>query len=142
MPPGSAGVSVGRCVPVQGYAYPWCEIRQGCLAGWSYSRYLVDRGGNPPGGAIASTAPSAPAGTETFRVTGVASNDFLMLRQGPGTNFPIVRQIPPTAGGVSVGSCQSVVGYRTKWCQAAWQGASGWASACCLTGERTGRLPD
>ncbi|MGH6924509.1 MAG: caspase family protein [Propylenella sp.] len=130
MPPGAQGIGIGRCVNVAGYSQPWCEVRYRCVAGWSYSRYLS---------AAAGGSPSAP---ETFRVVGVASNDVLNMRSGPGTGYGIVAEIPPNGAGIAVSACQPVTGFSSKWCTVTWQGVSGWASACCLAGERTGRRPD
>jgi uncharacterized caspase-like protein/uncharacterized protein YraI len=134
MPPNGGGIGVGSCVSVPGYAAPWCQVRYKCVAGWAYGRYLTDTGG----GTI-----SAPAsGQETFRVVGVASNDALNVRSGPGTGYGVVAEIPPNGSGVSVSGCQAVSGYSSKWCLVSWLGANGWASACCLASERTGRKPD
>jgi uncharacterized caspase-like protein/uncharacterized protein YraI len=143
IPPDAAGIAVGRCVAVQGYKDPWCEVSYQCQRGWSYARYLVDASGRTPGGAFASTDPApVPRSGESYRVVDVAGNDFLNMRSGPGTNYPVVVPIPPSASGVSVQACRTVQGYRTKWCEASWQGYTGWASACCLIGERTGRRVD
>ncbi|MEO8666889.1 MAG: caspase family protein [Bauldia sp.] len=139
IPPGGGGVAIGRCIAVDGYEYPWCEVSYDCTGGWAYARYLADPQGNRPGLTGAATA---SAGPETYRVTGVQEWDVLNMRSGPGTNYPIVVPIPPDGRGVSVGSCRRVGGFATKWCSASWQGYSGWASACCLTGERTGRRAD
>ncbi len=78
----------------------------------------------------------------SFRVTGVANNDVLFLRSGAGTSFPVVVAIPPNGRAVAVGKCQTLDGFANKWCQATWQTYSGWASACCLVNEVTGRPPD
>lgn len=84
----------------------------------------------------------ADAGTETYRVASVDRGDVLDLRSGAGTDFPSLVRMPRDATGISVGSCKSVDGYRFPWCEVAWQGTQGWASACCLEGERTGRRLD
>lgn len=142
IPPDGFGVSIGRCVTVPGYKAPWCEVRYQCQTGWSYARYLVDDSGRQPDGVAASIAPPVSRGTETYRVTGVEDWDFLNMRAGPGTNYAIVAPIPPNGSGIYIYSCRSIAGYRTKWCESEWQGHRGWASACCLVGERTGIRPD
>ncbi len=131
MPPDAQGIGIGRCVNVAGYIAQWCEVRYQCIAGWAYARYLT--GG---GSSISASTP------ETYRVVGVAGNDVLNMRTGPGTGHGIVTGIPPNGTGVRVSGCQAVSGYSSKWCTVTWQGISGWASACCLAGERTGRQPD
>jgi uncharacterized protein YraI len=130
MPPGAEGIGVGTCVGVTGYVSPWCQVRYKCVSGWAYSRYLS--GGNI----------SASVGPETYRVVGVGGSDVLNMRSGPGTGYGVIVEIPPNGSGVSVSSCQTVSGYSSKWCLVSWQGASGWASNCCLESERTGRRPD
>lgn len=137
LPPGAQGVAVGRCVDVSGYSKPWCEVRYQCISGWAYSRYLATStgGGSTRGGETASA-------NTTYRVANVAGNDVLNMRSGPGTQHAIVAEIPPNGAGVSVSFCQTVSGYSHKWCTVAWRGVSGWASACCLASERTGRKPD
>jgi uncharacterized caspase-like protein/uncharacterized protein YraI len=133
MPPDAEGIGVGQCVDVSGYRSPWCEVRYQCVSGWSYARYLTE--GSSGGGGGNSAA-------ESFRVVGVASNDVLNIRSGPGTQHPIVAEIPPNGGGVAVYSCRQVAGYTNAWCEVSWQGVDGWASSCCLVGEASGRRPD
>ena len=142
----AGGVSVGSCVSVKNYEYPWCKVSYDCIDGWAYGRYLADQGGNRPSLAGASNLIKLPgqggAGGETYRITGVENWDVLNMRSGPGTNYPIVVAIPPDGSGVTVHSCRQVSGFAAKWCRTTWQGFSGWASACCLVGERTGRPAD
>jgi uncharacterized caspase-like protein/uncharacterized protein YraI len=145
LPPNGRGIGMGRCIAVDGYEYPWCEVSYDCLGGWAYARYLADAEGNRPrltGSVTATRAPAASTGSETYRVRGVQDWDVLNLRSGPGTNHPVVVAIPPDGRGVSLGPCRQVAGFVTKWCEASWQGYRGWASACCLVGERTGRRAD
>ena len=133
MPPDGEGIGVGQCVEVSGYRSLWCEVRYQCVSGWSYARYLTEGSGGGGSGASAD---------ESFRVVGVASNDVLNIRSGPGTQFPIVAEIPPNGGDVAVYSCRQVAGYSNAWCEVSWQGVDGWASSCCLVGEASGRRPD
>lgn len=90
---------------------------------------------------VAVAAPAEP-GAETYRVAGVRSGEALDLRAGPGTDNESLVGIPQDGVGIVVGSCQPVAGYRYSWCEVSWQGTEGWASACCLEGERSGRRPD
>jgi hypothetical protein len=88
--------------------------------------------------AVASAEPEA----ETFRVVSVESGAVLDLRSGPGTDHASLVGIPSSGDGIVIGACRNVDGYRFPWCEVTWQGTAGWASACCLEGERTGRRPD
>jgi hypothetical protein len=76
---------------------------------------------------------------ETFRVISLRGDDALDLRTGPGTEYRSILPIPPDTTGVIVDDCKEVSGYRHPWCEATWQGKRGWASACCLINEKTGR---
>src|SRR5690606_18353966 len=84
----------------------------------------------------------APPAEETFKVVGLRARARLDLRSGPGTENASLVQLAPGSSGVVVGSCRTVDGYRHPWCEVAWEGTEGWASACCLEGEVTGRRPD
>lgn len=96
----------------------------------------------PPTEPKIATAPAADA--DTYRVTGIDAGKVLDLRAGPGTDFPTIVPIPSDAKGVGVevASCKKVKGYRHQWCEASWSGQKGWASACCLASEKTGRKLD
>jgi hypothetical protein len=94
---------------------------------------------------IVSGSPSEDAASsrsETFAVGDIATNDALNMRAQPGTSSVIVTSMPPGSRGVVVSACQWVPGYGIKWCQVRWKGYQGWASACCLLGEQTGRRPE
>lgn len=93
-----------------------------------------------PAEAGGETSAGGEAGDETYRVTELASDEVLDIRTGPGTDFESIAQVPPDGAGVAVtaDSCKAVDGYRHPWCEVAWEGHKGWASACCLESERTG----
>ena len=76
---------------------------------------------------------------DTYRVTPLRGDDDLDLRTGPGTDYPSILPIPPDTTGVVVDACKEVSGYRHPWCETTWQGKRGWASACCLINEKTGK---
>lgn len=44
-------------------------------------------------------------GPDAWRVTGVASNDFLNARMGPGTNFPVIETFAPNERGMQQITC-------------------------------------
>jgi hypothetical protein len=78
---------------------------------------------------------------ETYFVANTEPDDSLNMRTGPGTDYPILVELRRGTRGVAVGWCEKVDGYSIDWCHVAWQGKLGWASACCLIGEKTGRRP-
>jgi hypothetical protein len=80
---------------------------------------------------------------ETYRVLGNVSQGIHNIRRGPGTNFPLVLSIPAGATGLVIGQCQPPRDRRSthNWCEVTWRGHSGWTSACCIVGERSGALP-
>jgi hypothetical protein len=96
--------------------------------------------GDAPAEVVAAAAPVEDV--ETFRVTSVDVGEVLDLRTGAGTDFPSIAEMPPDASGIAIGSCKAVEGYNYPWCEVTWQGSEGWASACCLEGEKTGRRLD
>jgi tetratricopeptide (TPR) repeat protein len=95
---------------------------------------------------IASQKPTDLQGDEkepaNYRVHEVRVYSVLNMRSGPGTDFPVVAEIPPNGSGISVRRCKAVEGYRAKWCETSWRKYSGWTSACCLVSEETGLPPD
>lgn len=130
----SSGVEVGRpCIVIAG-----AESKLLMATAPQVADTAVGEQGNVE---VASAAPPSED-METYRVTRVAADAVLDLRSGAGTDFPSILRIPPDATGITVGSCKSVDGYRYPWCEASWQGKDGWASACCLVSERTGRRLD
>jgi hypothetical protein len=124
------------------------EIGRPCVVIEGGESKMLDAPAEEPEVAATAEATSEPASAqteteaETFRVTQVDRGKVLDLRAGPGTENESIRQIPPDGSGIVVGSCKAVDGYQYPWCEATWDGAQGWASACCLEGERTGRRLD
>ena len=90
---------------------------------------------------VPQTETSVSSSSERYQVNGIADNDVLNMRAGPGTDHPIVTAIPPDGSGISVGECQVVEGYRYDWCHVSWHGLSGWVSGGFLLNEQTGQPP-
>ncbi len=44
-------------------------------------------------------------GPDAWRVTGVASDDTLNMRMGPGTGYPVIDRLPPDARGLRLVTC-------------------------------------
>lgn len=57
----------------------------------------------------------------TFKVTGVASNDQLNIRKGPGTRYQVIDGIPAAS------ACVIKTGKRRgKWAEITYAGSKGW----------------
>jgi hypothetical protein len=82
---------------------------------------------------------AAPA--TTYRVLQNVSGGFQNLRRGPAVKYPIVVPIPAGATGIVLGVCREAEDNTRPWCQATWQGMSGWISTCCIVDEKTGASP-
>ena len=68
---------------------------------------------------------SAP---ESFRVTGVAEDDVMNVRNGPSADHSVIGTIPPDAAGIKiVGSCVSA------WCPIQHRGIIGWVNSVYLS---------
>lgn len=92
--------------------------------------------GAPP--VIAQPKAVPPA---TYRVLANVSGGFQNLRRGPAVKYPIGVPIPAGAGGIELGACRAAEDNTRPWCQATWQGMSGWISSCCIVNEKTGEPP-
>lgn len=106
------GISVGTC-----QSDGWCQVRMGCITGYTFGKYL-GRGRSQTSGAY----------TGAYHVVDHPLNELLNVRTGPGTNFPVVGELAPTATNVQVGDCQRVKGWKLRWCTVQHaSGAAGWA---------------
>ncbi|MBX9775812.1 MAG: TIR domain-containing protein [Xanthobacteraceae bacterium] len=92
--------------------------------------------GRPP---VIAQPKAVPA--TTYRVLPNVSGGFQNLRRGPAVKYPIVVPIPAGAGGIELGACRPAEDNTKPWCQATWQGMSGWISSCCIVDEKTGQPP-
>ena len=76
-------------------------------------------------GASAVTATPAPS---TYRVIGISSGDYLNVREGPGSNYPVVATLDPGTGGIVLGTKRAANG-ETTWQEISVGGLSGWVNA-------------
>lgn len=85
---------------------------------------------------IGDPASACADGPDTYRVTGVASDDVLNVRSGPGVEFSIVGELRPDAievenlDSVPVNACDGgseLNSYErnNRWTKIAWDGADG-----------------
>ncbi|WP_367877234.1 SH3 domain-containing protein [Marimonas sp. MJW-29] len=105
----------------------WCQIEMMTdmrERGWVAGRYLT----------LAGAAPAPEAGP-VVRVTGVAANDVLNVRAGPGTRYGVIGALPNGASVRNLG-CQTQGAAR--WCQIEMMTdirERGWVNARFLTGQ-------
>jgi len=85
--------------------------------------------------------PNAAPPATTYRVLANVSSGFQNLRRGPAGKYPIVVPVPAGAGGIVLGTCRAAEDNTRPWCEATWQGMSGWISSCCIVNEKTGEPP-
>jgi hypothetical protein len=90
-----------------------------------------------PTDATATDAAHAP----TYRVLANVSGGVQNLRSGPAVKYAIVVAIPAGAAGITLAGCRGAEDGTRPWCQASWQGHSGWISSCCIVDEATGAPP-
>jgi uncharacterized protein YraI len=109
IPPNGRGVRiVGAC------AGQWCQVDYNGVTGWANGYYLQ---------------PEPNQAAAVYRVIGVAADDVLNVRQGPGARFPLVGTLPPDGRGVRLASTVECVGV---WCQANFSNVSGWVNTLYL----------
>jgi len=75
--------------------------------------------------ASAVTATPAPS---TYRVIGISSGDYLNVREGAGSNYPVVATLEPGTGGIMLGTKRAANG-ETTWQEIFVGGHSGWVNA-------------
>lgn len=108
----ATGVNISSC------SGGWCFVEHGCTTGWAFGKYIANRGSNASRSAFAGT----------YQVVDHPMNELLNVRTGPGTEFPVVGELPPTAKGIVVTDCQRVDGWKLRWCTVEYSnGAAGWA---------------
>jgi len=84
-------------------------------------RHLILAGALIAAVGFASSAAFACACCGTYRVTGVAPDDVLNMRSGPGVSYAKVGAIPSGSGCVLKSrKC------RRRWCKVSYAGQSGW----------------
>lgn len=64
----------------------------------------------------------------TYRVSGIQTGDFLNMRQGPGSNQPVVLRIQSGVDGIVLVG-QPALNGTTKWQKIQVQGETGWVNA-------------
>lgn len=108
----------------------WCQVTYGCISGWSFGKYLKNRNGEHQTSSFAGY----------YAVSNHPMDELLNVRAGPGTQYAVVAELPPTAQDVLVSDCQVEDNYRYRWCALSWQDISGWAYGRYLINAR-GQYP-
>jgi hypothetical protein len=78
--------------------------------------------------ALAASAVTATPAPSTYRVIGISSGDYLNVREGAGSNYPVVATLEPGAGGIVLGTKRAANG-ETTWQEIFVGGHSGWVNA-------------
>jgi len=135
---GTTVSNAGGCVMSDGQQ--WCDVRdpRTGLRGWVAARFLALP---QPGGSTSATPPSG--GSPVVRVTGVAANDVLNVRAGPGTQHRIVGAL---GNGTSVRRLRCEAVGAARWCEIEMMTdmrERGWVNARFLTdaGGQASQLP-
>lgn len=124
--------NVGGCTMSDGQQ--WCNVQAttGGVVGWVAARFLALPGS---GGGGSASVPRPPAsGSDIVQVTGVASNDVLNVRSGPGTGNRVIGALG-NGDRVRRLGCQKVGG--ATWCEIEMMTdmrERGWVNARFLTG--------
>ena len=101
----------GRGVELTGSCRTWCPVRYNGIAGWVNGRYLRVEPAVAPFAERSAPEPAAHIPSH-WRVTGIAANDVLLVRNAPTQQAPVVYVFAPRATCiVFVGGCQK------PWCQ-------------------------
>ena len=80
-----------------------------------------------PNALDASLATATPA-PSTYRVIGVSRGDYLNVREGAGSNYPVVATLEPGTDGIVLGTKRAANG-ETTWQEIFVGGHSGWVNA-------------
>lgn len=116
--PGGTSVYVLQCTTSR----TWCEIQYSGRVGWSSANYLrfQSAGPQPPPQQQPTPQPPPQQGGIVQATTTVSLN----MRQGPSTQYSVIRAIP---AGATVAVYRCTDGY--VWCEVGYAGSTGWASA-------------
>jgi uncharacterized protein YraI len=77
---------------------------------------------------LAASAVTATPAPSTYRVIGISSGDYLNVREGAGSNYPVVVALEPGTGGIVLGTKRAANG-ETTWQEIFVGGHSGWVNA-------------
>ena len=78
--------------------------------------------------ALDASVPTATPAPATYRVIGVSRGDYLNVREGAGSNYPVVARLEPDTGGITLGT-KRTANDETTWQEIFVDGHSGWVNA-------------
>ncbi len=78
--------------------------------------------------ALDASVPTATPAPATYRVIDVSRGDYLNVREGAGSNYPVVARLEPDTGGITLGTKRTANG-ETTWQEIFVDGHSGWVNA-------------
>jgi hypothetical protein len=86
-----------------------------------------------PPGSDASVA-TAPPPRATYQVVGIPLSDYLNVREGAGSDYPVVTKLEPGTGGILLGS-KRIANGATTWQEITVHGQTGWINAAYIALE-------
>jgi uncharacterized protein YgiM (DUF1202 family) len=86
-----------------------------------------------PSGSDPSVA-TAPPPRGTYQVVGIPLSDYLNVREGAGSDYPVVTQLEPGTGGILLGS-KRIANGATTWQEITVHGQTGWVNAAYIALE-------
>jgi Bacterial SH3 domain len=86
-----------------------------------------------PLGSDASVA-TAPPPRATYQVVGIPLSDYLNVREGAGSDYPVVTKLEPGTGGILLGS-KRIANGATTWQEITVNGQTGWINAAYIALE-------
>ena len=86
-----------------------------------------------PPGSDASVA-TAPPPRGTYQVVGIPLSDYLNVREGAGSDYPVVTKLEPGTGGILLGS-KRIANGATTWQEITVHGQNGWVNAAYIALE-------
>jgi uncharacterized protein YraI len=141
-PNGSTGRVIGKSEDGQWWAVRLDPTKVGAGYGWVSAQYVqasntsgVQTIENPESHPTVSPEPppsGAPVGTAT---------DYLNVRTGPGTNYPILGVAPPGASSEITGKSSDGAWWQVKVPTQYSSTGNGWVSASYVTTSNTGSVP-
>ena len=84
-------------------------------------------------GSDASVA-TAPPPQATYQVVGIPLSDYLNVREGAGSDYPVVTKLEPGTGGILLGS-KRIANGATTWQEITVHGQNGWVNAAYIALE-------
>jgi hypothetical protein len=86
-----------------------------------------------PSGSDASVT-TAPPPRATYQVVGIPLSDYLNVREGAGSDYPVVTQLEPGTSGIQLGS-KRIANGGTTWQEITVHGQTGWVNAAYIALE-------